>query len=147
MSDPKLSLTLDFLNPGDFFTGLEDELKEIGREATTEATALILNRIRTRFLAQEAPDGVAWEPSYAAFLRSFTGRGGGTGFDTGNMFHSIQQFSISPLEQSIATDVAYAKYFQEGTEFMPAREFLGFNEEDEDLAIRVLLAKLNEAYP
>lgn len=147
----KLGLSLDFLSsPDDVIEQLG--LEEIVREATTEATALILNRIRTRFLAQEDSQGVAWEPSFAAFERSFNGRGGGTGYDTGTLFNSIQQYSISPSEQSIATDVYYGKYFQDGTknedgsERTPPREFLAFNAEDEDLAVRVLLSKISEAF-
>jgi phage virion morphogenesis protein len=119
-----------------------DKIEGAAREALSEATALILNRIRKAFLAQEDPDGIPWEPSFAAFKRSFTGRGGGTLYDTGNLFHSIQQYTISPLEQAIGTDVPYGQFHQYGTMKMPKREFLGFNEDDERLALNVMIQKV-----
>lgn len=119
-------------------------------EAVIEAGAVLLNRLRSRFLRQVDPNGIAWEPSYAAFLRSFGlgghgGRsGGGTLFDTGNLFHSIQLYSVSPFEESIATDVYYGVFHNEGTATLPKREFMGFGDEDEEVALRVLLQKLEE---
>lgn len=124
----------------------EAEVGHAIEEGVSEAGALILNRIRKRFLAQESPDGVPWEPSFAAFRRSFTGRGGGTLFDTGTLFQSIQLFSISPLEKAIATDVPYAPQHQYGTGKLPVREFLGFSDDDFLLAQAVLLKKINEAF-
>jgi len=120
--------------------GLDDAL----REAVTESTALLLNRTRTRFLDQVSPDGVAWDPSFAAFKRSFSGRGGGTLFDTGTLFHSIQLFSVSPLEGAIGTDVPYAKSHQLGIG-QERREFLGFSAADSDLALKVFFKKISEA--
>lgn len=119
-------------------------IEDAASEAVTESLALLLNRTRTRYLEQMAPDGTHWEPSYAAFLRSFNGRGGGTLFDTGTLFHSIQLYSISPMEGAIGTDVWYGKYHQFG-EGERHREFLGFNEDDEDLALNVFLKKIAEA--
>jgi phage gpG-like protein len=131
------------------------DFEEIGHEAVTDSSAVLLNRIRTNFLATRDPLGRQWEPSYAAFRRSFgigangqklkRGAGGKTLFDTGNLFHSIQLYSVSPLEMGIATDVEYGIYLQEGTKYMPAREFLGFGEEDFDIAYGVLLSKIDEA--
>lgn len=119
-------------------------IEEGVREAVTESTALLLNRTRKRFLDQVAPDGTTWEPSYAAFLRSFNGRGGGTLYDTGTLFQSIQLYSVSPTEGAIGTDVPYAKYHQFGIG-QERREFLGFSAEDEDLALKVLFKKISEA--
>jgi phage gpG-like protein len=113
-------------------------------EAISESTAIILNRIRQRFLAQVSPDLEPWEPSFAAFKRSFSGRDGGTLFDTGTLFHSIQLYSVSPLEQAIGTDVPYGKFHQFGTSKLPVREFLGFNPEDEKIALNVMLRKIKE---
>jgi phage virion morphogenesis protein len=119
-------------------------MEEAVRESVTEATALLLNRTRKRFLDQVSPDGSHWEPSYAAFKRSFMGRGGGALFDTGNLFHSIQLHSVSPTEGAISTDVPYAKYHQFGIG-QEKREFLGFSAEDETLALNVFLKKIKEA--
>lgn len=130
-------------------------VEAVGQDAISEAGGVLLNRIRKRFLAQVDPEGKPWEPSYAAFLRSFgigksgkklkRGSGGGTLFDTGTLFHSIQLYSVSPLEQSIATDVYYAPYHNEGTGTLPKREFLGFSEEDHLLAANVFMQKITQA--
>jgi len=129
-------------------------LTNAAQSAVDEAGALIFNRIKKRFLAQESPEGVAWEPSYAAFRRSFgIGRrgqrvksGGGTLFDTGTLFHSIQLFSVDPLERAIGTDVFYAPFHNFGTDTLPQREFLGFGESDYDLALRVFLKNIQSAF-
>jgi len=122
-------------------------------EAVDESSALIFNRIKRNFLAQVDPEGRHWEPSYAAFRRSFgigsDGRkrrsGGGTLFDTGTLFHSIQLFSVDPLERAIGTDVSYAPFHNFGTVNLPKREFLGFGQEDYDIALRVFLKKIESA--
>lgn len=109
-----------------------------------EAAALLLNRIRTNFLRQTAPDGTKWIESAAARYRDETGRGGGTLFDSGDLFHSIQLFSVSPTERSIASDVPYGPHhnFGEGQEL---REFMGFAELDGQLAERLVLKRFQEA--
>lgn len=128
-------------------------LEEVAHEAVTESSALLLNRIRSNFLAQVSPSGEAWEPSYAAFLRSFgIGRGGkrvkaggGTLFETGTLFHSIQLYEAGPLEMVIGSDVYYGVFHNEGTAHLPQREFLGFSDLDGDLALKVLFQKLEDA--
>ena len=130
----------NFLNELDIRDAIEDGLEE--------ATALLLNRVRARYLRQENAEGVAWEPSLASFRRSFgIGRkGGGTLFDTGNLFHSIQVYKgINPLEYAIGTDVPYGKTHQFGEGKHPVREFLGWNQADATLARNVLAKKINEA--
>jgi phage gpG-like protein len=122
-------------------TGMEDAVKE----AVTESTSLLLARIRRRFLETKSPDGNFWEPSYAAFYRSMMGIDGDTLFDTGNLFHSIQAYAVDPYTGAIGTDVPYARVHNEGLGKMPQREFLGFSSADESLAIRVFLAKIEEA--
>lgn len=121
------------------------DLGVAAENAVTEASALILNRVRTRYLDQTSPQGVKWEPSLAAALRASSGRGGGTLFDTGTLFNSIQLYSISPLERGIGTDVPYAGYSNDGTSRLPPRQFMGFGPEDEDLSWAVLLKKIDEA--
>lgn len=110
-----------------------------------EAAALLLNRLRRNFLTETDPEGKKWEQSNAARRRSETGRGGGTLFDTGKLFRSIQLFSVGPNERSIATDVEYAPYHQYGTAKLPERIFMGFSEADAILAQQVVLRKINEA--
>lgn len=104
-----------------------------------QAAALLLHRMRARFLAQTAPGGWKWKRSRAAEIREQEGRGGDTLFDTGNLFRSIQ-LSIDPTDpmaRIIGTDVKYAPFHQEGKGDM-FRPFIGFNEEDQDIAFRVL---------
>lgn len=121
------------------------EVDDAVREAVAESTGLLLARIRRRFLETKAPDGSFWEPSYAAFYRSMMGIDGDTLFDTGNLFHSIQGYAVSPYIGAIGTDVPYAQYHNDGTDKLPQREFLGFSAADENLAVRVFLSKIEEA--
>ena len=125
---------------------LDGAIDKASQAAVEDSGALIFNRIRTNFLAQRAPDGEVWEPSYAAFKRSFEGRGGGTLFDTGTLFHSIQLYSVSPYERAIGTDVPYGKFHNFGTATLPKREFLGISDEDYDLALRVFIKRISEAF-
>lgn len=94
-----------------------------------ETAAFLLYKIRQRFLAQTDPDGKPWVPSYASILRKRKGRGGGTLFDTGRLFHSIQLYAEGPNSRLIGTDVPYAKYHQDGIGDMH-RPFLGLAEDD-----------------
>ncbi len=95
-----------------------------------EAAALMLNRIRRRFLAQQGTLGQPWIPSYAAIRRKALGRGGGTLFDTGALFHSIQVVNLGPGKRSIGTDIPYAHKHQFGEDGMVRREFIGASPED-----------------
>lgn len=115
------------------------------RDAVSQSSALLLNRIRARFLDQVDPQGIPWPVSKAAQVRAEKGIDGGTLFDTGTLFHSIQLFSISPYEQAIGTDVPYAKFHQFGTFRLPIREFLGFSEQDAELALAVLVRNIKAA--
>jgi hypothetical protein len=77
----------------DFISGPINELEQ-GSDALLEEVldtmaAAMLDRTRKRFLEQVSPDGVAWKESRAAMIRRVTGRDGGTLFDTGSLFHSL----------------------------------------------------------
>jgi phage gpG-like protein len=108
-----------------------------------EATAILLARLRERFLATTDPDNVPWIPSEASIKRASTGRGGGTLFDTGNLFHSIQESASAPGERSIGTDVPYGIYLQQGTGLLPIRVFLGFGDDDIAIADQLVLTRIN----
>ena len=96
------------------------------------AGAFILNRIRTRYLAEQAPDGTPWIPSHAAIRRRAKG-GTGTLFDTGRLFRSIQlSAESSDSERIISTDVPYAK------DVHPRWPFMGVNADDSDLLEQLL---------
>ncbi len=110
--------------------------------ALDEITAVLLNRIRARFLNQTDPDGNKWPESFAAKKRAGAG---GTLFDTGTLFHSIQGFNEGPGVRSIGTDVPYAKVHQEGLEGNPVRVFLGFSDEDVDIANLIIFKRIQQA--
>ncbi len=113
--------------------------------AMDEAGSMLLNRIRTRFLAQTDPDGIPWQPSRASQRRLSSGRGGGTLFDSGTLFHSIQLFNRGIGVRAIATDVPYAKKHQEGLDGEVKRVFLGFGVEDVNVAEKIILKNINKA--
>ena len=118
---------------------LEDRIQNLKEQVDAEAIlddvgAVLLNRMKARFLAQESPNHVPWIPSKASLHRKLIGRDGGTLFDKGDLYHSIQLFNSGPNSREIATDRPYAKYHQFGTSKLPIRKFLGFNEEDQTVA-------------
>jgi phage gpG-like protein len=122
-------------------------------EILDEAASILLNRIRTRFLAEKDPEDVPWIPS-AAGERRRAGKntyrngkkysGTGTLFETGTMFHSIQLALDTKGERAIFTDVWYAPFAQYGTTKMPPRVFLGFGKKDLALANRLIIMRVKE---
>lgn len=128
---------------------VDDLLKKV-EEATDrtkildEAGAFLLNRIRTRFLAEEDPDNKKWIPSRAAIRRRARG-GTGTLFDTGRLFRSIQLSANGPNERQIGTDVPYAWRHQYGGRRNPQRKFLGFNQEDAELIEKLVIKRVKKA--
>lgn len=110
----------------------------------TEAGAILLNRVRTRFLAETDPAGMKWQKSAAARKRS-QGKGGGTLFDTGRLFRSITLKKPKPLERVIFTDVPYAAAHQLGRGRLPQRAFLGFSAGDITVIERLVNARVQEA--
>jgi phage virion morphogenesis protein len=107
-----------------------------------EGAAILLARNLKRFLQQVDPDGVPWIPSKAAEIRAKKGRGGGTLFDTGNLFHSIQLARSTVSERFIGTDVPYGRFHQFGKPI--ARPFLGINEEDIGMLNKLVIKRLKE---
>jgi phage virion morphogenesis protein len=96
------------------------------RDLLDASGAVLLNRIRTRFLQQVGPDGKSWQPT----TRTGQRKGGGILYDTGRLFHSLQYAVMTDGEAAIGTDVPYGKFHQFGTNKMPARTFLGVSEDD-----------------
>lgn len=114
-----------------------------------ESGAVLFNRLRTRFLQEKDPSGAKWPPSKAALRRKVNGRGGGTLFDTGRLYHSIQLFSTEGNSQSagraIGTDVPYAGWVNYGTVKLPPRIFMDFAPEDLDLVEDLIIKRIEEA--
>lgn len=109
-----------------------------------EAGAFLLNRIRTRYLAEMDPTDTPWIPSQAAIERR---RHGGTGtlYDTGRLFHSIQLATVDDT-RVISTDVPYGPQHQLGD---PAhgiiqRMYLGFSDGDVDILTQLLEKRLGD---
>jgi phage virion morphogenesis protein len=122
-----------------------------------EVGAVLLARIRRRFLAQTDPDGKRWPVSKAAVIRKGGGKtyryingvrkgfgGTGTLFETGALFQSIQLGRAQKGEVNIGTDVPYARFVQEGTNRLPERIYLGFGDEDQRLATDFIEKRIND---
>ncbi len=102
------------------------------------AGALMLHRIKSRFLRQESTNGSIWPESKAAQQRRASGRGGGTLFDTGRLFHSLSLGRAGVNIRRIFTSVEYARAHQEG-QGQEWREFLGFNSAD-NTAVKLMVS-------
>jgi hypothetical protein len=108
-----------------------------------EAAALMLARMRQRYLAKLTPDGIPWIPSARGLYREALG-GPGTLFDTGRLFHSIQLFgSDEPNTRTLGTDVEYGPYLQGAAD--KNWIFLGFGEEDAELAQELVVQRIQES--
>jgi phage gpG-like protein len=111
-----------------------------------EGAAVIFNRVRTRFIHAVDPQGVPWIVSQAAKERELNGRGGLTGYDTGDLFHSLQLFSGTGNEREIGTDVFYAPFFQYSPpKAARQRIFLDFGPEDEPYMLQLVALRIQEA--
>lgn len=122
----------------EFLSGIVSEQDHEG--ILDEATAIQLNRIRTRFLSEIDPEGKPWVPSQAAIRRRKKG-GTGTLFDTGRLFRSIQAAATGPNERRIYTDVPYAPLHQHGIG-QEQRIFLGFSAEDVEIMNRLVALRM-----
>ena len=109
-----------------------------------EAAALLFNNVRTRFLAEMDPDRAVWPESKAAAIRRAKGKGGGTLFDTGNLFRSLQLGTLGEDTRVIGTDVFYGVFHNEG-QGQVKRQFLGFGDADVSMAQRVVINRIAKA--
>ncbi|MCK5787878.1 MAG: phage virion morphogenesis protein [Chlamydiia bacterium] len=123
-----------------FFNNVKHAL--LPDDIAVEAGAILLNRMRTRFLDETDPDGIRWKQSRSARKRASTGKGGGTLFDTGALFHSIQLFKRGNGIRAIGSDLPYAVVHQKGVG-QEKREFLGFSTEDGAVVERLILNRLD----
>jgi phage virion morphogenesis protein len=97
-------------------------LEQMGKEAVTSAQ----NRIRN---TKTSPDGQPWAPWSMATQRANRGKGGSLLFRTGALLNSIQ-YRVSDKTLTVYSNSGYGKYHQFGTPKMPARPFLGWNQQD-----------------
>ena len=118
-----------------------------------EGSAILFNRMRTRFLAETDPDGVRWIPSQAAIRRASSGYGGGTLFDSGRLFRSLQIFSMGPNSRAIGTNLIakgkggfpYPAVHNFGLLGFPERQFLGFGQQDVALMSSYIIRLISQA--
>lgn len=126
--------------------GLKEALDVV--KILDEGAAVIYNRMRSRFLIETDPLGNKWPPSQAALRRAKSGRGGGTLFDTGRLFRSIQLYAESATTRAIGTNVTspqgfpYAQKHQFGLGGMVQRQFLGFGDEDLEIMKKVITRRI-----
>ena len=118
-----------------------------------EASGVLLNRIRQRFLKQVSPDGTPWVPTRAAMRRQREGRGGGTLFDTGALFHAISavrsakglyKIWVDPNVRNPRTGgrpADYGRKYQKG-EGVVQRKFLGFSKEDRTVVSDIVRSRV-----
>ena len=140
-----LTVSLTLTNqPEDIVRELEKRTPSIDK-LVEQATAVILNRIRTRFLAEQDPDGKPWVPSISGKRRRASG-GTGTLFDTGTLFHSIGAVKTRDGERIVTFDQSQAPYgkdHQLGEGGQLKRAFIGINNDDAAVVTAVLKRALN----
>lgn len=122
-------------------------------EVLDEAAAIMLNRIRGRFLEAKDPDGNMWPASQGAKDRATplgqtvgtkTYLDGLTLFRSGKLFHSIKAGKPSNSSRSIYTNISYGKYHNDGLGQVK-RVFLGFSTQDVDILFKLAQKRLDEA--
>lgn len=133
-------------------------------KVATQIAAVMLARTRRRFLQERNPDGQLWPKSAAAIRRKSkgsrsrttartaagsqsigpSGTGGGTLFDTGALFNSIQASRASGGIVSLGTDVPYARKHQFGEGRLPERVFLGFGKDDTSFVEDFIKSKIDD---
>lgn len=107
-----------------------------------DAAAIILSRIRKRFLNQISPEGEKWVMSFAALDRKRSGRGGGTLYDSGDLFRSIQAVKRGKGVRGIQTDKPYALKHHNGEDGNLVRRFLDTNDDDMQFITDAIIGRI-----
>lgn len=153
MTEALVKLQVSNLGSPDFGDKLSQLMLKANKEILDEAGAFLLNRIRTRFLAEVDPENNPWEQSHAAKIRRAGGytwsnggkwTGTGTLFASGRLFHSIQvglegHTDEGGGERVIATDVPYAP-------FLGKWPFMGVNDDDMGTLTSLLQLRLSSLF-
>ena len=95
-----------------------------------------VENVRERIQSEkDSPWGNPWEPWATSTAKSRRLKGNdalGLLFDEGDLFRSIRAethvYGTGHGTLDIGSDLDYALYLQDGTEYMPARPFLGWND-------------------
>ncbi len=121
---------------------LMTESKRTKQTITDAIGASTLDRIRKHFLDEIDPEGKDWIPSTFGLPRKEAGEGGGTLFDTGALFHSIQFARKTETVGEISTDVPYAGKHHFGQDGEVERPFMGVTRDDSERAVLIAAAIL-----
>lgn len=107
------------------FSKPKDILEEFGKRELT--------RTKKRFDKQRGPDGQPWAAWSAEYLERRIREGTasfGILVSSGALFRSLD-YQVRGNSVSVGSPLEYAEYMQEGTNDIPARPFLGFNDRSE----------------
>lgn len=133
------------------WNGLDQVLGNVGKRMGTlrndvlhDIGETLVSNTKFRFRDGKDPEGHAWEPSARAWeqgLKDNAGRMGKTLIDTGDLRRSITH-AVTQDGVLVGSNKVYARIHQEGGKAgrgrkvtIPARPFLGFNDDDrEDVA-------------
>lgn len=100
-----------------------------------EVGQMLLESTRERIITSKTdPEGRAWKPwaRSTALARSKDGSAArGLLYKSGNLLDSLEVRIVGDMKVSVATQVPYAQFLQNGTNRMPARPFLGASKQDE----------------
>ena len=145
-----LKFTVQGTTELDFFlTKLDDALDTVA--ILDEGAAVLFNMLRTRFIHERTPDGSLWLPSQAALRRRALGSGGGTLFNTGKLFYSLEIAAEGEDARSIGTDALaetgfdYPAAHNFGLGQFPERQFMGFGEWDIVAMTDVITKRIRDA--
>lgn len=106
---------------------LKKNLKNVNK-ALRRSGLYMERQTKLRFAKQRDPDGKAWEPLKPSTLRRKKTRA--ILRETGALAASISVVGPSGSRVRVVAGQAYGIYHQTGTKKMPARKFLGINEEN-----------------
>jgi phage virion morphogenesis protein len=120
------------------------------RAILDEGAAVLFNRMRTRFIQEVDPEGTPWPQSQAAARRKEKGVIGGTLYESGRLFRSLELFAPDATSRAIGTNAQsasgfpYPKMHQFGLGGQERRQFLGFGQEDVQTMLDVILRRVVE---
>ena len=123
-----VSLTGDWAK---FNRVLGDLAKPNFKKALKEVGAYLVGQVEKRFAEETGPDGETWKPSQRAIKKD-----GQTLTDTRHLRNSFDFEVDGDDAVEVGTNVEYASAHQFGEETgkggaLPARPFIGFNQDDE----------------
>lgn len=132
-------LSLDLVTTGldSFNINIDVELSDI----LDEAAEMMVKAVLVRFESEKDSTGKSWIPSRAGMQRKLQG-GGGTLYDTGNLFRSIHYTRDSDTSRKLGYSMPYGATHQLGLAGLPKREFIGLSPQDVSMVQQVIENRL-----